>query len=198
MTMLLFTLAPPVAALGEWLVSGKELGRLAILGMFIAMTGVVLVITNKKEKNSNSAFTLTKTGLLLGAGAAFCQGAGLVLSKMGLETIDPLSGTFIRMVTAVPIFAVIYFIMGGRLSKVLKERRGIAFAFIGAFFGPFLGVTLSLVAVKHCHSGVAMTILSTTPITVLPFSVLVYKERLTIRTVVGACIAVAGVSLLFI
>jgi drug/metabolite transporter (DMT)-like permease len=197
-TMLLFTLAPPVAAVGEWVVFGAGLSSLALLGMGIALSGVILVITDRKEKENNSVFKLSLKGILLGAGGSVCQGLGLVLSKMGLAEIDALSGTFIRMLAAASVFAVIYFFMGGKLSKIVRERRGLLYAVGGAFFGPFLGVTLSLAAVKHTHSGIAMTILSTTPITILPFSVLVYKEKLSPRAVLGAFVAVGGISLLFL
>jgi drug/metabolite transporter (DMT)-like permease len=197
-TMLLFTLAPPAAALGEWFIFDRGLGLLALAGMVVALGGVILVITDPEKKNNRSPFTLSAKGILLGACGSVCQGSGLVLSKLGLEHTDALGGTFIRMLVAAPVFAVVYFAMGGKLKVVLAERKGLALALGGAFFGPFLGVTLSLVAVKHAHAGVAQTILSTTPITILPLAVLVYKERLTIRAVLGAVVAVAGIALLFL
>ena len=85
----------------------------------------------------------------------------------------------------------------GSVLRALKHGSAMAFSAGGAVMGPFLGVYLSLVAVKHTHSGIAMTILSTTPITILPFAVLVYKEKLTVRAVIGAIVAVGGVALLF-
>lgn len=197
-TMVLFTVSPPVAALGEWVLFNRGLGFLALLGMAIALLGVTIVVTNKNEKNSDSAFTINFKGVVLGLSGAACQGIGLVFSKMGLSEIDALGGTFIRMAFAAPLFAVVFFIMGGKITKILKERKGLIFGLFGAFFGPFLGVTLSLVAVKHTHSGIAMTLLSTTPITILPFSILIYKEKLSLRAVGGAFIAVVGISLLFL
>lgn len=197
-TLLLFSLSPPVAAAGEWLVYGNGLGPAALIGMGITLAGVAMVITEGREESARTPFSLSWTGIWLGVGAAFCQGAGLVLSKMGLTETDPLGGTFIRMLTAAPLFTVAYLAMGGSIRTMLRERKGLSLAAWGAFFGPYLGVTLSLVAVKHTHAGIAMTILSTTPITVLPFSVLVYKERLTPRAVAGAAVAVGGVALLFL
>ncbi len=196
-TLLLFTLAPPASAVGEWWVFGRGLSWMSLMGMGVAMSGVVLVITDPAKKNSKSQFSLSLKGICLGAAGAFCQGIGLVLSKMGLDNVDPMSGTFIRMLVAAPCFTIAYIFMGGRIKSIVHERKGVAFALGGAFFGPFLGVTLSLVAAKHTHSGIAMTILSTTPITVLPFAVLVYKERLSVRAVLGAVVAVIGVALLF-
>lgn len=195
-TLLLFTLAPPVSALGEWYVYGNPMGLAGLSGMIVAMAGVAMVITDRKNNDKKSPFRITLKGILLGAGGSVCQGSGLVLSKMGLDHVDGMSGTFIRMAVAAPCFTVIYLAVGNRIKEALADRPGLAYALGGAFFGPFLGVTLSLVAVKHTHAGVAMTILSTTPITVLPYSALVYKERLTFRAVAGALVAVIGVAIL--
>jgi len=197
LALLLFTLAPPVSALGEWIVYGKGLSPLALGGMAATLAGLVIVIGDRKVK-ANGIFRVTAVGILLGVGGSVCQGAGLVLSKMGLDTVDPVTGTYIRMITAAPTYAVIYFLTGGRLRPILRQGKGMAFAFGGAFFGPFLGVTASLFAAKYTHSGIAMTILSTTPITVLPYAILIYKERLTLRTLLGTVVAVAGVSLFFL
>jgi drug/metabolite transporter (DMT)-like permease len=197
-TMLLFSLAPPVAALGELVVYGNGLSGIALSGMAVTLVGVSIVISERKKANTNSHFSITLRGLMLGMGAAFCQGLGLVFSKMGIETIDAMSGTFIRMLVAAPLFSIVFFASGRKIKPVLKQSWGLKMALGGAFFGPFLGVTLSLVAAKHTHAGIAMTILSTTPITVLPYVAVVYKERLTLRAVLGAGVAVTGVALLCI
>lgn len=195
--LLLFTLAPPVAALGEVLVFHRGLSGLGIAGMAVTLAGVVLVVTERKNGTAaGRPRSLLWKGVGLGVGAAVCQGAGLVLSKMGLGTLDGLSGTFIRMLAAAPLFTLCYLATGQKVRRLAGNGAGLGFALGGAFFGPFLGVTLSLVAVKHTHAGIAMTLLSTTPVTVLPYVVLLYKERLTVRAVAGALVAVAGVAML--
>ena len=68
----------------------------------------------------------------------------------------------------------------------------------GAVFGPFLGVWLSQVAIKYTATGIASTILSTTPIFLIPVAAVVERERTTPRAVIGAVVAVAGVALLFL
>ena len=195
--LLLFTLSPPVAALGELLLFRRGLSLPGIAGMAVTLSGVVLVVTDRKNGTSSGRpRALLWKGVLLGLGAAVCQGAGLVLSKMGLGTLDGLSGTFIRMLAAAPLFSLCYLASGRRIGVLKGKGAGLGFALGGAFFGPFLGVTLSLVAVKHTHAGVAMTLLSTTPVTVLPYVVFLYGERISARAVAGALIAVAGVALL--
>jgi drug/metabolite transporter (DMT)-like permease len=74
---------------------------------------------------------------------------------------------------------------------------GLAWSAAGAFVGPFLGVWMSLEAADRVPLGIAQTLVSLPPVFVLPFSRLVYHERIGPRAVVGAIIAVAGVATLF-
>jgi drug/metabolite transporter (DMT)-like permease len=67
----------------------------------------------------------------------------------------------------------------------------------GAFFGPFLGVWLSLVAARLTDVGIAATIMATTPVLVIPILMLTERYRPTVRALVGTAVTVAGVALLF-
>ncbi|MGB9599974.1 MAG: EamA family transporter [Myxococcota bacterium] len=62
--------------------------------------------------------------------------------------------------------------------------------------GKFLGVIFSMNAIKYTHSGIARTLLSMTPITIIPFSVLVCKEKIGVRSIIGTLIALQGVVVL--
>ena len=64
--------------------------------------------------------------------------------------------------------------------------------------GPFLGVSFSLMAVQHTNAGIAQTIMSLTPVLIIPPAVLINKERVTWREIIGAVIAVLGVILFFV
>ena len=67
----------------------------------------------------------------------------------------------------------------------------------GAFIGPFLGVTLSLVAIHHIEAGVAASITALAPLLAMVLAVRFHGERLTWRALVGAVIAIGGIVLLF-
>ena len=69
---------------------------------------------------------------------------------------------------------------------------------IGAVFGPFLGVSLGLFAAQHTSAGIASTIMALVPVLIIVPSVIVFKEKVTVREVAGALIAVTGVALLFL
>ena len=92
-------------------------------------------------------------------------------------------------------------IFTGKFVKTIQamhNKRGVALSFGGAVFGPFLGVTLSLTAVKYTEAGVAMAIMSIVPVLVIPWVMIFYKEKVSIRAFMGALVAVAGVFILFL
>ena len=72
------------------------------------------------------------------------------------------------------------------------------FIIIGAFFGPFIGVYLSLLAVKYTTVGIASTIMAVIPVMIIPAAILLYKEKVTLKEVIGAFITVGGVVLFFV
>ncbi|MCK9483253.1 MAG: EamA family transporter, partial [Candidatus Marinimicrobia bacterium] len=61
-----------------------------------------------------------------------------------------------------------------------------------------LGVSLSLLAVQHTATGIASTIMAIVPVLIIPLAILIKKERTTLKEIVGAAIAVGGVSIYFI
>ena len=68
----------------------------------------------------------------------------------------------------------------------------------GALVGPFVGVSMFMLALQNCHEGVVATILATIPVMILPFSVYLFGERVSLRAIGGALVAVAGVALLML
>jgi drug/metabolite transporter (DMT)-like permease len=69
---------------------------------------------------------------------------------------------------------------------------------MGSFFGPFLGVSFSLLAVKYTETGIASTIMSIVPILIIPPSLILFRQRFSWLEIVGAFISVGGVVLMFL
>ena len=65
-------------------------------------------------------------------------------------------------------------------------------------FGPFIGVSLSLMATLFTSAGIAQTIFALTPILIIAPAALLFHQRVTMREVIDAVISVIGVSLFFI
>jgi drug/metabolite transporter (DMT)-like permease len=69
---------------------------------------------------------------------------------------------------------------------------------VGAFFGPFLGVSFSLIAIKFTEAGIASTIMALVPVLIILQAVILYKQKVTPAEIAGAVISVGGVALFFL
>ena len=79
-----------------------------------------------------------------------------------------------------------------------KDRKTLGLIAIGSVIGPYLGITLSFVAVIYTKVGIASTLMATIPIIMLPLSKIIYKEKLSWKAIAGAFVAVGGVAVLFL
>jgi drug/metabolite transporter (DMT)-like permease len=69
---------------------------------------------------------------------------------------------------------------------------------LGSFFGPFLGVSFSLLAIRYTETGIAATIMAIVPILIIPPVVILYKEKVKPLEILGSVISITGVALLFL
>ena len=69
---------------------------------------------------------------------------------------------------------------------------------IGAIFGPFIGVALSLYAVQHTETGIASALMALTPIFIILPTAIMFKEKITAHQVIGAVISIAGATIFFL
>ena len=211
-SQLIMTLAPPFAALCGWLMLQETMPLLAVAGMCVTLTGIAVSIFNRPREGEKLALKIPLKGILFAVGGALGQGVGIVLSKKGMlhyelsavgdETIAsyiPFAATQIRVITGFAGFTLVVLLSGrwSKLKAAFKDRKGLSSTFWGSFFGPFVGVSLSLMAVLYTSAGVASTIMATVPILILLPYRLIYKQRITWPEVVGACVSVCGVALFF-
>jgi drug/metabolite transporter (DMT)-like permease len=211
-SMLIMSLTPPITAFFGWLLLDETLTPRNMIGMFLTLLGIMLVVLDRKpkdkNKDNNSANGTSKNkiklsypiiGILLAFGGAVGQGAGLVLSKYGMQDFDPFAATQIRVITGLVGFSILFVFMK-RWKKVIaavKNKNAMTRLSIGAFFGPFLGVSFSLLSVKHTTTGVASTIMAIVPVLIIPPAIIFFKEKITIKEVIGSLIAVGGVAMFF-
>ncbi len=199
-SVLLMALVPPFAALLGWAVIGEQLSSQDLLGMALTLGGVTWVVLERKSDLSGNAQRLPRTGILLGIGGAFGQALGLVLSKYGMDDYHPIAANQIRVIAGIGGFSILFVTIGWwpNVTRALSNTRALASTSIGAFFGPFLGVTLSLISVKYTQIGVAATLMALVPVLIIPPAILIQKESISLRAVLGATLAVGGAALLFL
>jgi drug/metabolite transporter (DMT)-like permease len=204
--MLMMTLAPIFAAISAWLMLGEVLSIRSLLAMAVTLGGIALVIFTRTEaspvekKKRRYSVSYPVKGIIMGVIAAAGQGVGIVLSKFGMRNYDPFAASQIRVITGFVGFALLFLVLRKykELPASFRDLKSIKWLAVGSFFGPFLGVSFSLMAVQHTNAGIAQTIMSLTPVLIIPPAVFINKERVTVREVIGAVVAVTGVILFFV
>ena len=210
---LFMTLAPPTAAIAGFFMLGETLAWNAWLGMMVTLTGIGISVLNKGASNKLS-LKLPLKGVLFGIGAGVGQGVGLVLSKVGMTYYEasipvgeemvadlmPFASTFIRAVTGAIGFLCV---MGFQkqfhtLATSVRDFKGMNAAVWATITGPFIGVSLSLMAVQYTEAGIASTLMALTPVFIIWPAHFFFGQKVTFKEVVGACISVVGVSFFFI
>ena len=112
----------------------------------------------------------------------------------------PFAATQMRIISGAIGFAVIILITRrtGTVLAGIKDKKAMGATFMGAIFGPFVGVSLSLMAVQYTNTAIASTIMATTPIIILIPYILFYKKKITLVELAGAVLSVGGVALFFL
>lgn len=209
LTMLMMSLSPILTAFLAWLFLGEKLSGGQIFGVCITISGIVWVVSEQNhrakhvhgEKSAAIPTPNYRLGILAGLGAAICQSSGLILARQGLGADFPaLSGNLIRMVSATAVTWMITVIQGQApktLQTLISHPQALRWAIAGAFIAPFLGVSLSLVAIQYTEVGIASTLMALPPVFLLPVSALFFKERFGWQAVAGTFVAVSGIALLF-
>ena len=211
---LFMTLAPMFTAFFAWIMIGQTLSWTALLAMSVTLSGIAISVLSRTDGHKLS-LNLPAKGVLYGTGAALGQGAGLVLSKIGLDSYAadvpadvlpaiqhylPFASNMVRTVAGFACFTA-WLVMSGHLSSLrtsIHETRGLTAMLVAVFTGPFIGVGFSLMAVEYTAAGIASTIMAMTPIIILLPSRWLFHQPITLQSVVGAFISVFGVSLFFL
>jgi len=169
------------------------------MGMTLTFTGIAMAIFSRSGKGEKLSLKLAPKGILYAFGGAVGQALGLVLSKIGLRDYDPFAATQIRIIAGIVGYTALVTLLlrWGNVSRALRNKEGMKFTTLGAFFGPFLGVSFSLIAVKYTEAGVASTIMSLVPVFIILPAVVLNKEKVTIPEMTGALVSVGGVALFF-
>ena len=124
------------------------------------------------------------------------------LLPLPLSISIPFAATMIRAIMGLAGFMLMQMLLSkdsiGELRRATKDRKAMLCALGSTMFGPFIGVSLSLMATLFTSAGIAQTIFALTPILIIAPAALLFHQRVTMREVIGAVISVIGVSLFFI
>ena len=114
----------------------------------------------------------------------------------------PFAATTIRAYIGITGFflALVIFNKDGlqQLRHAANDRKAMWCVLASTVFGPFIGVSASLLATMYTSAGIAQTLFALTPILIIAPAAILFHQKVTFREVIGAIISVTGVCLFFV
>lgn len=202
LSMLLMSLTPAMSAILAYFFLNEKIVFLGIVGMVITLLGIILVVFDQKERK-NSKHSSAGIGIFYGVLGALGQAVALIFAKMAFEesSINGFLATFIRLFSAALLILPLAIFLRRYKNPIklyVNDKKAAVLTFGGTLFGPFLGITLSLISIANTKVGIASTLMATVPVIMLPIGKIFFKDHITLKAIIGAVIAVAGVAILFL
>jgi drug/metabolite transporter (DMT)-like permease len=203
--LIVSTTAPLFGTAIGWLVLGESLSTSGIWGVLATFGGILIVVSDNRAQSDAAGHypASVAAGVLYGLGGAICNATGAAFSHVatagamqaGSSGCDALEATVIRVCAAaslslIPLVLTRQLIPTARAAFNLPTLKTYAPAVI---CGPWLGIWMSQVAYRECLLAIAITLTNTTPLFVIPLMRIFLGTPITIRALVGAILALAGI-----
>ena len=196
LTQLVASIKPIISAIFAFFIFNQSLGLQALIGMALTLIGIAWVILNKGEMGQHKNLRL---GIFFATMSALAQAAGYIFSTEGLkDDFNPISAAVIRITVATCVVWPLLTLGRRNQPSSTINKRHLIYIAIGTLTGPILGALLMLTALQNASVGVASTLFNTTPIFLIPIGYVVFKERITISTILGTLVAFGGIAIFFL
>ena len=208
LALLLGMLAPPLTGVIAWVFMGETIPLVGWLGIAITIGGVAWVITEERAGEQKVKINY-RQGLKFAIIASLSQAIGAVISRYAMTeagvTVSALQTAIIRLLAGI-VYLTILLILSRRSlfvwlrnadpeNKASRWKLIRMIALVG-FIGTYSAVWLQQLSIQYTPVGIAQTLLSTSPLFILPIIAL-RGEKLSFRAVCGAVVALGGIVLLF-
>lgn len=207
-------LAPLFAMAIEWLWLGNGVSLKVLLCAAMILTGVTLAIRpGAKSRQTMERVGRFGVGVVMAILAGFGQGCGAVISRKAEEvallnevSVSGISAAFQRVLAGL-IFALVVIailrLFGKRRPASFSlpdmvDRKLLPWLLGAAVFGPVIGVSCFQWALQSLESGIVLAITAMTPIVLMPMAAITEGDHPSRLAILGAMIAVSGVSLLYL
>jgi len=210
--LLVQCLTAPFAALMEFLWLGTKLNWAEIFSMAVILAGVAIAL--KPGDHLKISVRDWKIGLLAGVIAALGGALGTVVIRKGYATIQAAglevdAGTtgYQRVLGGILIPTITLLVFKWRSAhahgpafaddtlQISRDKWARIWPWVlaNALAGQTLGVTCMQWALQTTQAGIVAAIIATTPVVLLPMTRLVEGEKIGVRALIGALVAVGGV-----
>lgn len=199
-SLLIMSAAPPISAILGYFVFDEVLSTYSIIGMVLTITGISIVLLVKDQNEKKIKLSHPIKGIIYASLGALGQAVGLIFSKMGMGDLNIFAATQIRILAGVVGLIIIFAYRNEwhLITSALKKKKALISIIIGALFGLALGVVFSLLALRNTSVGIASTIMAIAPVLIIPISIKFFNEHVDFKAIIGAFVAIAGVTVLMI
>lgn len=193
---LMGSLNPVVIAVAAAALLGERPTPGVWAGILTTTFGVGWVLWERTKAASGAESS--SLGIRYGLLSVLCTAVAVLLAKIGVVSVPTAQAAWIRLFAGSVGLA----LWGASRSElgiwVAPFRRGrlLAKVVVVVLVVVVGGFWLSLVALKHVDAAIAGTLNATSPLFILPMSIVLLKEKVSIRAFVGTAIAVGGVALI--
>jgi drug/metabolite transporter (DMT)-like permease len=197
-TLLIMTLSPILSSVFSFMFIGETLNSAQILGILITVSGVILVIFHENKISKMDSHK--RKGIIFALIGTIAQASGMILAKIGIEGMHPISANLIR-ISAGLIGLVIFALLRHSFIedfKKMKDRKALTLISISAVIGPVIGLILTLYAFQLAPVGIVTTLNQISPIILLPIETIFFKRKVNPGILLGTFTAVGGAVLLFL
>jgi drug/metabolite transporter (DMT)-like permease len=193
--------APAFALLGAWLLAGERLGAYDLALVAVVWLGLWFTQARPGIGSPQVASEVWRKGMIAGLLTVAGFGFGNVLRGLAMrEWSEALLGTVLATLAALA-FQIAATRDWGRIGAQLRaaDRTAIGL-YVACGVATSLGSIFVTLAMTYMEIGLAVLVVHTTPLVIFPVSVFVLgsREELMPRTIFGALLVLAGITLLAI
>src|ERR1051325_4470903 len=210
--LLIQCLTAPAAALMEWGFMGTKLNALQVGCMLVVLAGVGVALSPSEHLHIPRRQLVT--GIFAALVGMMGNAAGAVLSRKAYavagasgEHVDGGTAAFQRIIGGAGVAAILLLAAKRSFARLPddiqdvfdttssheKWRRIWPWVALNSLAGQTLGVSAMQWALATTPTGIVMSITALTPLTVMPLTRALEKEKITPRAVIGGVMAVVGV-----
>lgn len=193
-TLLVMTFTPIAVSILSFFILGEKMEGFKILGVVLTIIGITVVILRKKNDKEFS-----KVGFGYALLAMLGESLGIIFTRLGSIDYDSFATIQVRTIPAILAF-IIYISLKKEWSNIKEgaiNKKGMIYIVLGTVVAT-LGVTALVEAMKYANVGIVSTLAATSPILIIPISIIFFKEKVNILEGIGALVSFTGITIFFI
>lgn len=175
---------------------GEAITIFTILGAIIIVSGIVLLARpSGKQQVTNAGMDTSQgvSGIALAIGASMCWAAGSTLIKLGLSGTSPLVVNMIRLPVVALILVALVTWREQPASFSSYDWKSLLQTGSAGILEQGIGSVLWFMSIELIGVAKATILANTSPLFVIPFAIIVLKEKVTLRVILGTVFCVVGI-----